>query len=87
MHLVEKQPPFEKELTQQIKEAERELLMLDKEDRVLSQLSLTIQLYLILDSIVGTTIPPYLSHIEIYVWNAQVNLEKTSNQLSNIKQM
>ena len=37
MHLVEKQLPSEKELIQQIKEAERELLMLDKEDRVLSQ--------------------------------------------------
>lgn len=45
MHLVEKQLPSDKELLQQIKEAERELLMLDKEDRVLSQLSLTIQLY------------------------------------------
>jgi hypothetical protein len=45
MHLVEKQLPSEKELTQQIKEAERELLMLDKNDRVLAQLSLTIQLY------------------------------------------
>lgn len=45
MHLVEKQSPSEKELIQQIKEAERELLMLDKNDRVLAQLSLTIQLY------------------------------------------
>ena len=45
MHLVEKQPPFEKELTQQKKEVERELLMLDKSDRVQAQLSLTIQLY------------------------------------------
>ena len=45
MNLVEKRPPSEKELIQQIKEAERELLMLDKEDRVLAQLSLTIQLY------------------------------------------
>ncbi|MDS7931547.1 DUF3396 domain-containing protein [Acinetobacter sp. V102_4] len=45
MHLVEKQPPSEKELIQQIKEAERELLMLDKNDQVLAQLSLTIQLY------------------------------------------
>ncbi|WP_436860866.1 hypothetical protein [Acinetobacter haemolyticus] len=45
MHLVENQRPSEQELIQQLKEAERELLMLDKEDRVLSQLSLTIQLY------------------------------------------
>jgi hypothetical protein len=40
-----KKLPFEKELTQQIKEVERELLMLNKSDRVLAQLSLTIQLY------------------------------------------
>lgn len=45
MNLVEKRPPSEKELIQQIKEAERELLMLDKNDRVLAQLSLIIQLY------------------------------------------
>ncbi|WP_043973123.1 MULTISPECIES: type VI immunity family protein [Acinetobacter] len=45
MHLVEKQYPSEKELIQQIKEAERELLMLDKGDQALAQLSLTIQLY------------------------------------------
>lgn len=45
MHLVENQRPSEQELIQQLKEAERELLMLDKEDCVLSQLSLTIQLY------------------------------------------
>lgn len=45
MHLVEKQSPSEKELLQQIKEAERELLMLDKNDQALAQLSLTIQLY------------------------------------------
>lgn len=45
MHLVENQRPSEQVLIQQLKEAERELLMLDKENRVLSQLSLTIQLY------------------------------------------
>ncbi|GAA5630910.1 hypothetical protein Acal02_01525 [Acinetobacter calcoaceticus] len=42
MHLVEKKSPSDKELIQQIKEAERELLMLDKSDQALAQLSLYI---------------------------------------------
>ncbi|WP_243897197.1 hypothetical protein [Acinetobacter haemolyticus] len=45
MHLIENQRPSEQVLIQQLKEAERELLMLDKEDIVLSHLSLMIQLH------------------------------------------
>ena len=45
MHLLEIRPPSDQELLQQIKEAERELLMLDKDDNRLAQLSLTIQVY------------------------------------------
>lgn len=45
MRLIEIKLPSEPELIQQIKEAERELLMLDKEDNKLAQLSLTIQVY------------------------------------------
>jgi hypothetical protein len=45
MRLVELEEPSEQELIQQIKEAERELLMLDKDNNKFSQLSLTIQVY------------------------------------------
>ena len=45
MRLVELEEPSEQELIQQIKEAERVLLMLDKDNNKLSQLSLTIQVY------------------------------------------
>lgn len=45
MHLVEIKSPSEQELVQQINQAERELLMLDKDDNKLAQLSLTIQVY------------------------------------------
>ena len=45
MQLIEIKLPSEPELIQQIKVAERELLMLDKDDNKLAQLSLTIQVY------------------------------------------
>ncbi|ENV34408.1 hypothetical protein F960_01391, partial [Acinetobacter gerneri DSM 14967 = CIP 107464 = MTCC 9824] len=45
MHTIEQQTPSEAELLEQLQLAERELLMLDKDDQVLSQLSLTIQIY------------------------------------------
>lgn len=45
MRLVEIKSPSEQELVQQINQAERELLMLDKDDNKLAQLSLTIQVY------------------------------------------
>lgn len=45
MQLVEIKSPSEQELVQQINQAERELLMLDKDDNKLAQLSLTIQVY------------------------------------------
>ncbi|ENV34406.1 hypothetical protein F960_01393, partial [Acinetobacter gerneri DSM 14967 = CIP 107464 = MTCC 9824] len=45
MYTIEIQTPSEAELLEQLQLAERELLMLDKDDQVLSQLSLTIQIY------------------------------------------
>jgi len=45
MQLVEIKTPSEQELLQQIREAERELLMLDKDDNRLAELSLVIQIY------------------------------------------
>ncbi|MFV5513266.1 hypothetical protein VXQ03_00005, partial [Acinetobacter gerneri] len=45
MHTIELQTPSETELLEQLRLAERELLMLDKDDQVLSNLSLTIQIY------------------------------------------
>ena len=42
MYTIEIQTPSEAELLEQLQLAERELLMLDKDDQVLSQLSLTI---------------------------------------------
>ena len=45
MHSIEQQTPSEADLLEQLRLAERELLMLDKDDRVLSNLSLTIQIY------------------------------------------
>lgn len=45
MHPIELEQPSEAELIQQIKDAERELLMLDKDDQALCQLSLVIVLY------------------------------------------
>jgi hypothetical protein len=45
MRLVEIKTPSEQNLLQQIKDAERELLLLDKDANKLAQLSLTIQVY------------------------------------------